>query len=462
MEEFQYDNTNEDYIEVSDSSDVEIPSPRKKRSRKKKRRFLLGRILGTVLVLFFLVYFSMLVYTSNFTMTETEKASWAEVNDYVEVNAYALRNEEYIHNTNKGILAYVVDDGEKVNAGGKIASLFSTETDVQNWQEYNRISDEITLLRQMTESGGNMFVDLDTVDAQIKNNIAEYKNSVAQNKFVTAGELKLDLLQLFNERTVITGAASEFDNRIAGLESKLKSIDVSKSIGTVKSKKSGIFVSELDGYEQSLNFENAEDLTSDEVRNMIKKDPPGDAVGKIIGTINWYLLCPITSEQAITVTSGDELVEISIPKVITGTIPGTIVKVNQGSKTDDGLMVIKCDYMDEQLSKIREEDITIKTKTYSGIRINRKAVHEDNISVWDYDEDGNAVGEHNDKKVQGVYVMFGRRLSFKQISIIYADKDFVICDADPSNPELLKGETVELYDEVVVQGKELYDGKLIK
>ena len=458
MEEFKYSNFKQDFIEVQDDEE----SVSRKRYRKKKKRIPIGKIVGVIVVFFFLVYFSMLIYTSNFTMIETEQAEWFEVNDYVEANAYAVRNEEYIQNTKKGIIAYVADDGEKINAGGAVAKLFSTEQDVENWQEYNRINNELTLLKQMTNAESNLFVDLDTIDAQIRNNIVTYKNYLQSERLGSARDSKLDLQQLFNERIVITGGSANFETRINELETQLKTIDVSKSIGNVKSKNSGIFISELDGFEKSLDFEKAEKLTASEVENMIKKDPPGDAVGKIVTTLNWYLLCPVTSEQALTVTAGNEIVDISIPKVISGTIPGTVLSVNQDSKTQDGLMVIKCDYMDSKIAKIREEDITIKTKTYSGIKVSRKAVHEDFISVQDYDEEGNPVGKPHDEKVQGVYVMFGRRLTFKQVNIIYSEKDFVICSTDEDSPDLLNGETVELYDEVVVQGKELYNGKLIK
>ncbi len=468
MKEFEYDNYDhsEDYIEVSDEEDEdndEKQSYKNRRFKKKKKiRFPVGRVFGAIVTLFLLAYVSMLVYTSNFTMTETEQADYFEVNDYVEAKAYAVRSEEYIQNTKDGIIAYVINDGDKVSAGGTVAKLFSNEAEVESWQKYNEISEELTILKQMTNADNGLFVDLDTVDAQIRNDITTFKNSLSGNRFGLARESKYDLLQLFNERTVVTGGSANFQPRIAELENALSGINVSNGIGDVKSKKSGIFVSSLDGFEKSADFSKVEGMMASDVEGFLKKDPPGDAIGKIITTINWYLLCPVTSEQAIMVTMGDSVVDVSIPKVISGTIPGTIISVNQGSKADEGLLVVKCDYMDGTLAGIREENITIKTKTYSGIRVSKKAVHEDYVTVVDHDEEGNVVGEPRKEKVRGVYVMFGRRLYFKQISIVYSAKDFVICDPDPANPELLNGETVALHDSVVVRGKELYDGKIIK
>ncbi len=433
----------------------------KKRYRKKRFRLPIGKIFGTLFVLFLLVYIVMLVYTSNFTMIETEQVTDFEINDYIEVNSVALRREEYILNNRAGVVAYNIDDGEKVNAGGAVARLFENASDVENWQKYQRLNSELNMLKQLGNSGNSIFVDLDTVDAQITAQMVSYRNCLQSGRYNIAQQSKLSLLQLYNERAVITGISANFEPRITELESELSGINVSKGIGEVKSKNSGIFVSTLDGYENSLDYSKAQNLTSSEVSAIARKDPPSDAVGKIITTLNWYLLCPITGEQVISVTASSGNVEISIPKVISYSIPGTIVSVNQGSKTEDGLLVIKCDYMDSALAKIRQEDITIKTKTYKGLRINRKAIHEDNVTVNSYDENGNITDTH-EEKVQGVYVVYGNKLNFVQVNIIYSDKEFVICDPDVTNPAILGDKTVSLYDEVVVKGKELYNGKTVK
>ncbi|MBQ5440319.1 MAG: hypothetical protein IIT49_05995, partial [Clostridia bacterium] len=105
------------------------------------------------------------------------------------------------------------------------------------------------------------------------------------------------------------------------------------------------------------------------------------------------------------------------------------------------------------------EEITIKTLDYKGLRVNRRAVHDNYVTVQDYDENGDVTGSH-EERVQGVYVIYGNKLVFEEINIIYSEKDFVICDT--SLDGLKTGSTIKLYDEVVVQGKELYDGKAVR
>lgn len=455
------ENTEQRTENGGDEAKRQASSIKRKKKKAKKKKIPFRKILGVTAAVFLLTYVSVLVYTSNLTMIETEEAEYYEVNDYIEVEAFAVRNEEYVESKKDGILAYTLDDGDNVNVGGTVAKLFSNEADVKSWQEYNKKEDEINILKQLSNAENNMFVDLDTVDSQIKSGITSFKAALLRNSFDSARNAKLDLLQLFNERAVITGGAADFSDKISKLEGELSSLDVS-SIGDVKSQKSGVFVAKTDGYEKSVDYKQVLNLTAADMENLVHKDAPADAVGKVITTLNWYFVCPVTSEQALTVATGDSNVEISIPKVISGTIPGTVEIINQTSKTESGLLIIKCDYMDGDLAGMRKENISIRTKTYSGLKIDRKAIHEDYVTVPDYDENGNETGTTHKEKVQGVYIMYGRKLNFIPVNIIYSSKEFVICDPDTTSSALPTGETIALHDEVVIQGKDLYDGKIIK
>ena len=97
--------------------------------------------------------------------------------------------------------------------------------------------------------------------------------------------------------------------------------------------------------------------------------------------------------------------------------------------------------------------------TYTGLRVSKRAVHDDYVTKTTYDDNGKAHKEK--KKVQGIYVLYGSEVQFKQISILYADEDYVICDTEPDPSLLFNGETVSLYDKVIVKGDDLYDGKVI-
>lgn len=90
----------------------------------------------------------------------------------------------------------------------------------------------------------------------------------------------------------------------------------------------------------------------------------------------------------------------------------------------------------------------------------QKAIHDDYVEKTTYDDKGN---EHKEsKKVQGVYVLYGSEVQFKEISIVYAGNDYVLCDSSPTDGTLFSGETISLYDQIITEGDDLYDGKVIK
>ena len=62
---------------------------------------------------------------------------------------------------------------------------------------------------------------------------------------------------------------------------------------------------------------------------------------------------------------------------------------------------------------------------------------------------------------QGVYIMIGNTIEFREIDILLEmDGYYIVAEQDPVNdPDYAS--KLGLYDQIVVSGKNLYDGKLI-
>ena len=82
-------------------------------------------------------------------------------------------------------------------------------------------------------------------------------------------------------------------------------------------------------------------------------------------------------------------------------------------------------------------------------------------TVTYYEEDANGNDVKKTARVQGVYVEYGAELVFRQVAILYSGDDFIICNENPASGVLLNGTTVSLYDKVVIEGRDLFDGKII-
>ncbi|MPM49547.1 hypothetical protein SDC9_96277 [bioreactor metagenome] len=59
--------------------------------------------------------------------------------------------------------------------------------------------------------------------------------------------------------------------------------------------------------------------------------------------------------------------------------------------------------------------------------------------------------------VTGVYVLSGMEMTFKPIEAVYTTDSYTIVKWDPSKPGALK-----LYDEIILSGKGIYDGKVVQ
>ena len=138
----------------------------------------------------------------------------------------------------------------------------------------------------------------------------------------------------------------------------------------------------------------------------------------------------------------------------------SIYKIEQVKDSDKALLILECNYMSKELSEARNEPIEIGMGTYTGLRVSKKAIHDDYTEKITYDDNNNKKTET--KKVQGVYVLYGSEVQFKEISIVYSGKDYVLCDPTPEDGVLFSDDTISLYDQVILEGDDLYDGKVIK
>ena len=108
---------------------------------------------------------------------------------------------------------------------------------------------------------------------------------------------------------------------------------------------------------------------------------------------------------------------------------------------DAGLakLVVSCQTVNAEILSFGVETAQIDLKTYEGIRIDKAALHI---------VDGQ----------RGVYVKYGNLQRFLKIETLYEDENYILI---PDNGKLGTDNEVRLYDEIIVQGTNLQDGKLL-
>lgn len=439
---------------------------RTKEMKKSEKRRNAIRIIVGCLVGLGLVYAIFLFVTTNFLGSNnisTEMAVKYTAADTIKTTGLIVRDEECIKNEYNGVLSYRYFDGDKVQVNGEVADVYNNENDAIAQARIKEIDERIAYLEDLSSSSTSVNVGLDSVNNQINTKLFSLIDTVNKQKFSTIGEIEDELMTSIYRKQVITGEQGDFTVKIEELKSeKQKYLDsCSDSIGTVKVPASGYFVSEVDGYENVLDIKKLDEITPKQLKEIKPEDIDKDAyVGKIIKGINWYLLCEISSDEATSIMHDSFDVKIKLPYAVLGDVPAKIISVNPSAEDDKCVLVLQCNYMNNSLSKIRKEAVDVVINTYEGLKVAKSALHDDFVEKTVEKDDGTK--ETQKEKVQGVYVKYGSELVFKQVVVLYSGNDYVVCAEQPDEGSLFNGKTIALYDEVVVQGSDLFDGKIIE
>lgn len=423
------------------------------------------KIIFMIILIFASAYILYQIYVSNFTKVKTQPVTYTSLSDSIQSESFIVRDEVFINNNSNGVMSYLLEDGEKVAKDGTVAEIFNNYDDAKTQKEIKNIDNEINNFKQLSYLSNSYTSDPLATDEQIGSSIQKMIKDINASSYNNIQKSRSDILYLMNEKQIITGKVASFNNKIDELQSQRDTLSKShgSSIGKVLAPDSGYFVSNLDGFENIVNFDNVLSLSVDNIKSILssekKLDSNKNIIGKVIRGINWYIVCNVSSDEAFKLYNGKS-VNITLPLVSTEKFPATVAAVNQQDKKSEAAVILSLNNMDNRLALTRNETVKIDIDTYNGLLINKDSLHEDILRKTVVDENGNESLE--EKKVQGVYILRGKEIVFKQVVPIYSDNNYIVCEQNPSSDKLFNGETITILDEVVTEGTNLYNGKIIK
>lgn len=430
-------------------------SDKNKKKSNKKRRVTAVTVVAIVIVAAVFLFSLINANIKSGNVVDTEIARRYTYNENITVSSDIVRNETLLSYDGSKVLYYTVDDGDIVSAGSEVALVFANETDALNYNKINEINKQLEILEELNTSYENVNTDYSAVDKQIELNLKNMISAVNSNSSAEIIKSGDSLIYSINQRQVITGAVSGFDEQIASLRKEAARYQQNGGsyIDAITTDVGGYFVATVDGYEGLFDYDTVKELTvSDMESELSPKEVSENTIGKIVSGLNWYVVCVLSSDDALTLSHSNVNPTLTFPNTTCADIPATLVALNQTSKQSEAVAVFRCNYMNTPISHLRNETVQITVNSYTGLRISKEAIHDDYVEVA-----GSDSGEQ--KKVQGVYVRHGSKLDFKEVSILYAGADFVIIDETPDEGVLISGETLKLNDEVVIKGDDLFEGK---
>lgn len=394
------------------------------------------RILATSAGILLIVY---LLYQTVFTSlssikTETAIAYTAE--ETISAEGYIIRDETIITSDDAkgGVLNYEIADGNRVAKGGKVAGVYKSERDVEIKAQIAELDNQISNLSVVCNMDMSNVTDLSRIDSQIKTGLIDLLDSVDGGDYSSLSAAADEYLTLLNKRLVAIGAETNFSARLATLQSRKAELEA--QLGTaidITSESAGYFVSSIDGYENVLGTDSVKTLTKEQLESIKPEETKAEnVIGKTVDSVDWYIATVLSFEDSLKFTEGQAL-RIRVPLQTATELPVTVEKINRDAASSETVIVFKCGYMNGELSLIRTQPLTIIVSSSEGLYV---------------PNDARRIVDNQ----MGVFVKTGNAVKFKPIEVIYNGTGFVICKKD--------GE-LRLYDEVIVKGNDLYDGKIV-
>lgn len=379
-------------------------------------------------------------YASFYKPITTMSAEYYEAVDGLTITATVIRNETVVTCATQGTLHFSVADGERSAKGGVIAQVYDSASASMTVSNIARLERQISDIEQMQGYNDVQAADLDLINGKVDSAVNSFVQSCSAGNFSTAAEECGELVNNINRRQLITGEQVDFSAQLSQLNAELAAARASLPAAkeNITASVSGYFVSSVDGYEQLLSCNELSSITPELLDKLSPTATEAGAIGKIVSDYEWYLAARVTLDQSLKYKEGDALtVKTGIKSAPELSV--TVKQVNLSSSGDDAVVLFACNEMNSALATLRQGTMTVVSKTYEGLRLRKKALRV---------VDGTT----------GVYVLSGMALKFVPVEVVYSpeDNEYIICKQEKSNESVLR-----LYDEVVVKGRNLYDGKIV-
>lgn len=360
--------------------------------------------------------------------------------DSVQATGWVVRSEQPV-NGGEGLVQLKRNQGERVGKGQPIAVVYQDEAYVEHQEELLQTRSDLTAQQYATYAGSPSGAVLEEQMISAMTNLrtaassGNYTNLSDQTETYRKLVLRREFLVSSEAAAEMTQAASELYKKYETLQS------YQSGATTIEAADSGIFSSDLDGYEALLTPAKLEGLSPDELAAFSELTPAADnsCLGKLITGTVWYYAVTLPGEYANQFTTGAD-VDIYFNS-LSDTVEMEVYSVGEVQK-DEVVIVFRSAQDEDRSAELRQESCRILFHSSEGIHIPKEALR--------VDDDGNA----------GVFIVSGYVAKFRPVEILTEDEDSYLVKANPANEEDKR--ILRSGDEVILTSAELYDGKVVR
>lgn len=428
---------------TKDTDNVDRITRRRATRKKKQKKNWMIKGIGAAMFLYLLLSIIFSFY-SRMTTTIALKGS---VEEEVLAKGYVFRNQHVLTAPVEGYLEARVSEGERVNVGQILGYIYTGEYNAERSQKIRELSERIARLEsaasENTYAGNGVMVEQKIASA------VRGLSDMRQERNMNIIAEQKEALNFLIERKYAMNAGGSVDNTAQLAELKQQLYDLEMGTGGSKhalvAPASGVFSSKIDGMEDELSSAKKENLTPSYLRELDKMELERketvvlhEPVCKVVDNYGWYFAAVIDAEKAEGLQVGQS-VKLHFFDLSDTEIQGTIHTISAPEKGEVAISVSTNRYVEGIYASSRATAEIIITGV-EGIKLPVESIHV---------KDGQT----------GVYVLRLDVARFVPVNIRYKNESWAIVSAVTDTYADYK---LQIYDEVIVEAKNLEDGKVVR
>ena len=403
-------------------------------------------VICTVLVVAAFVYLFHDVLMMNKNSYDTETADEVTEQEKISLKAFLVRDEEYINQKTTGTVVPLIKDGMRVASGDAVARVCNSSEDAAAVSKLVETKESLARYQEISEQTELNALDMEKLNKAIDASYTELLKTANNGDFSDLTKNTEELENKLASKQILKDGTINLTDKFNKLNAEIQSLEA-KNINTsdVIAPLSGYYISNLDGYEGAMDYDKIDSLTVSDAEKLFERKPDdvSGQMGKIVGSYKWYLVTVMDGKYSLVLNEGDKM-KINMPYYGFKNVEVVVEKI---SKTDGGKVAVafSCNMMNETYANMRIEDIELVFREFTGYKVNSSSIHREK--------------DEKNEDIDVVYILRGDIMNVRKIEIIYDAGDYVVVSEDTEAKNGFR--PIKRYDEVIVKGRNLSDGKSI-
>lgn len=385
-----------------------------------------------------------------------------EVEQTVDMTGFVVREERVLPDEGGGLLRVQRAEGERVSAGGTVASVYADQASLDRQAEIDSLESRVEQL-QYAQDLALAAETTRKLDAQITQNLLEYRRFLAADRLYDAESTALELRALVLKRDYSDAGNGDIAVQLQELGARLLALrsQAEGSVRRVTAPEAGLYSAEVDGYETVLTPGTLEGLTPSALSSLTADPAAASRTGKLVLGDEWYYAAILSAEDAVALRGQQEedggTLTLRFSKGVDRDLPVTLESI--GPRENGRVVAVfrGTSYLRE-LTLLRQQRAQIIAGSTGGIRVPRESLRAERAYL---NEEGKVVSEER----TGVYCLVGREARFKPVEVVHSGESFVLISPSPELDPSVERDAKRIIrpgEQVVVSARGLFDGKVLQ